>query len=83
MGLGVLDTTRAHVPGRSHPAHNYACLCKYTEHSFCIGTTDILEREHPNNEPVIDSNLKYDRSGSVPILLVPQPSDDPNDPLVC
>ncbi|GJP98079.1 hypothetical protein AnigIFM59636_007954 [Aspergillus niger] len=60
MGLGVLDTTRAHVPG----------------------TTDILEREHPNNEPVIDSNLKYDRSGSVPILLVPQPSDDPNDPLL-
>ncbi|OJJ70764.1 hypothetical protein ASPBRDRAFT_636177 [Aspergillus brasiliensis CBS 101740] len=59
MGLGVLDTTRAHVPG----------------------TTDILERERSNNEPVIDSNLKYDRSGSVPILLVPQPSDDPNDPL--
>ncbi|KAL8975166.1 MAG: hypothetical protein Q9197_000623 [Variospora fuerteventurae] len=28
-----------------------------------------------------DSYLKYDRSGPVPILLVPQPSDDPNDPL--
>ncbi|PYI09018.1 MFS transporter [Aspergillus sclerotiicarbonarius CBS 121057] len=59
MGLGVLDTTRAHVPG----------------------TSDILEREHSNDEPVVHSNLKYDRSGSVPILLVPQPSDDPNDPL--
>lgn len=26
--------------------------------------------------------LKYDRSGSVPIILVPQPSGSPNDPLV-
>lgn len=25
--------------------------------------------------------LKYDRSGPVPVILVPQPSDDPNDPL--
>ena len=30
----------------------------------------------------LDPNLKYDRSGPHPILLVPQPSDDPNDPLV-
>lgn len=29
------------------------------------------------------SHLKYDRSGKVPTILVPQPSDDPNDPLVC
>lgn len=28
-----------------------------------------------------DSGLKCDRSGPVPIILVPQPSDDPNDPL--
>ncbi|PWY76378.1 MFS transporter [Aspergillus sclerotioniger CBS 115572] len=59
MGLGVLDTTRAYVPG----------------------TSNILERDHSNDEPAVYSNLKYDRSGSVPILLVPQPSDDPNDPL--
>ena len=26
--------------------------------------------------------MKYDRSGPVPVILVPQPSDDPNDPLV-
>ncbi|KAI9670447.1 MAG: hypothetical protein M1829_004770 [Trizodia sp. TS-e1964] len=26
-------------------------------------------------------NLKYDRTGPVDIILVPQPSDDPNDPL--
>lgn len=30
----------------------------------------------------VDANLKYDRRGAVPIILVPQPSDDPNDPLV-
>lgn len=29
-----------------------------------------------------DARLKYDRSGPVPTILVPQPSDDPNDPLV-
>jgi hypothetical protein len=27
------------------------------------------------------SSLKYDRNGPVPIILVPQPSNDPNDPL--
>lgn len=27
------------------------------------------------------THLKYDRTGKTPILLVPQPSDDPNDPL--
>ncbi|KNG87266.1 MFS transporter [Aspergillus nomiae NRRL 13137] len=45
------------------------------------GTSDILERESSNEQTNVDSNLKYDRSGAIPILLVPQPSDDPNDPL--
>ncbi|KAE8376820.1 MFS transporter [Aspergillus bertholletiae] len=45
------------------------------------GTSDILEKEDSNEQNDVDSNLKYDRSGTVPILLVPQPSDDPNDPL--
>ena len=30
----------------------------------------------------VNSSLKYDRSGKVAVILVPQPSDDPNDPLV-
>jgi len=30
----------------------------------------------------LDPSLKYDLTGDVPIVLVPQPSDDPNDPLV-
>ncbi|KAE8349079.1 putative MFS transporter [Aspergillus coremiiformis] len=45
------------------------------------GTSDIFERERSSEQIVIDSSLKYDRSGTTPILLVPQPSDDPNDPL--
>ncbi|KAL4808548.1 major facilitator superfamily domain-containing protein [Aspergillus unguis] len=46
------------------------------------GTVDILEKARSEDQlPAYDSNLKYDRSGSEPILLVPQPSDDPNDPL--
>ncbi|KAE8163172.1 major facilitator superfamily domain-containing protein [Aspergillus tamarii] len=45
------------------------------------GTSDIIERESSNEQTDVDTNLKYDRSGTVPILLVPQPSDDPNDPL--
>ncbi|KAL4930619.1 putative MFS transporter [Aspergillus undulatus] len=47
------------------------------------GTVNILEQEEPSEDqpPTYYSNLKYDRSGPEPILLVPQPSDDPNDPL--
>jgi hypothetical protein len=36
----------------------------------------------PTDTGEIDSRLKYDRNGAIPIILVPQPSDDPNDPLV-
>ncbi|PWY76195.1 MFS transporter [Aspergillus heteromorphus CBS 117.55] len=60
MGLGVLDTRHAHVPG----------------------TSVILRTEaDTTGEVTVHSELKYDGTGSVPILLVPQPSDDPNDPL--
>lgn len=30
----------------------------------------------------LDPNIKYDTTGPTPIVLIPQPSDDPNDPLV-
>lgn len=30
----------------------------------------------------LNPNLKYDLAGPDPIVLIPQPSDDPNDPLV-
>ncbi|EON66743.1 hypothetical protein W97_05989 [Coniosporium apollinis CBS 100218] len=47
------------------------------------GTATVLDDEARQREEnvVVDPNLKYDRSGPHPIILVPQPSDDPNDPL--
>ncbi|KAK7727758.1 hypothetical protein SLS57_002801 [Botryosphaeria dothidea] len=39
------------------------------------------DAQRRNSLSQLDPNLKYDRSGPHPILLVPQPSDDPNDPL--
>ncbi|KAF2454854.1 major facilitator superfamily domain-containing protein [Lineolata rhizophorae] len=47
------------------------------------GTSTVLDdegRQRGDNVP-IDPSLKYDLSGPRPIILVPQPSDDPNDPL--
>ncbi|KAJ6262453.1 hypothetical protein Dda_3261 [Drechslerella dactyloides] len=45
--------------------------------------TAILEDSNAgqSDNQVLDPNLKYDTSGPQPIVLVPQPSDDPNDPL--
>jgi len=34
-----------------------------------------------NSTDELDPRLKYDTSGKKPIVLIPQPSDDPNDPL--
>ncbi|OJD13718.1 hypothetical protein AJ78_05850 [Emergomyces pasteurianus Ep9510] len=46
------------------------------------GTSYILDDDSSTAEQLDpDQNLKYDHSGPVPIILVPQPSDDPNDPL--
>ncbi|OAL70169.1 MFS transporter [Trichophyton violaceum] len=47
------------------------------------GTTYVLDDDGSSVETPVpeESHLKYDKSGAVPIILVPQPSDDPNDPL--
>ncbi|KAL1987647.1 hypothetical protein VTN96DRAFT_2888 [Rasamsonia emersonii] len=46
------------------------------------GTSYILDDDSaPPRDVPTEPWLKYDRSGPVPIILVPQPSDDPNDPL--
>ncbi|KAI9670358.1 MAG: hypothetical protein M1817_004401 [Caeruleum heppii] len=46
------------------------------------GTVFVLDdASRPPNHEISDSRLKYDTTGPVPIILVPQPSDDPNDPL--
>ena len=46
------------------------------------GTSLQYEDESILPKQRLSSHLKYDRSGDVPVILVPQPSDDPNDPLV-
>ncbi|KAL9614753.1 MAG: hypothetical protein Q9167_000744 [Letrouitia subvulpina] len=46
------------------------------------GTSVILDDDrHPLNQSGFNANLKYNRNGLIPVVLVPQPSDDPNDPL--
>ncbi|PGH28940.1 hypothetical protein GX50_08326, partial [[Emmonsia] crescens] len=46
------------------------------------GTSFILDDDSSTAEQLAPNpNLKYDHTGPVPIILVPQPSDDPNDPL--
>ena len=49
-----------------------------------LGTAFIYEdASRPTQDGQLESRrLKYDRSGLRAIILVPQPSDDPNDPLV-
>ena len=48
------------------------------------GTTRYFDDPNrPQEAQPESSHLKCDTSGKVPIILVPQPSDDPNDPLVC
>jgi hypothetical protein len=47
------------------------------------GTTRYFDDpERPQAATSEHAGLKCDTSGPVPIILVPQPSDDPNDPLV-
>ncbi|PHH79882.1 hypothetical protein CDD82_2107 [Ophiocordyceps australis] len=48
----------------------------------CPGTSRYYDDpNHAQKATSLDSSLKCDTSGSVPIILTPQPSDDPNDPL--
>ena len=80
MGLGVLEAAAGeHVPGEmaNHSMESRAKL-------ICsAGTSFVLDdASRPSQTVDLDTRLKYDQSGPVPIILVPQPSDDPNDPLV-
>jgi hypothetical protein len=53
-----------------------------TKLKLIAGTATVLDDEARLQEEhtVHDPNLKYDPTGQ--IILVPQPSNDPNDPLV-
>ncbi|KAG6003961.1 hypothetical protein E4U21_001541 [Claviceps maximensis] len=50
-------------------------------HDAVPGTTRYFDDPNRPQEATGDVHLKCDRSGRVPVILVPQPSDDPNDPL--
>lgn len=80
MGLGVLDVADGqHVPGTIIAIAEQP---NQSLHGFA-GTSFIHDdASRPFHAVDVHSGLKYDRSGSVPVILVPQPSDDPNDPLV-
>ena len=79
MALGILEASSGHVPGM----YIIFSLGSNGLLSFSIGTSHVYDdasRPLPIEES--RSRLKYDRTGAVPTILVPQPSDDPNDPLV-
>lgn len=47
------------------------------------GTVYVYEEAQRRDEQLrVAVDLKTDTSGKTPIIKVPQPSDDPNDPLV-
>ncbi|KAL7275490.1 hypothetical protein RUND412_001576 [Rhizina undulata] len=52
----------------------------FTGTSFMSAGSSTEARTTTSSE--LDPRLKYDTSGPYPIILVPQPSDDPNDPLI-
>lgn len=62
-----------------------ASLVLESKTDLILGTSFVVDDEARRAEEttILDPNLKYDKSGPTPIILVPQPSDDPNDPLVC
>lgn len=74
--MGVLEPSgSSSVPGISWlTAH--AMATAYT----AAGTSFVYDDASRQVE-VGSAALKYGRSGREPIILVPQPSDDPNDPL--
>ncbi|KAL9098905.1 MAG: hypothetical protein Q9163_005515 [Psora crenata] len=80
MGLGVLDSKLAQVPGK-YPLRPRGHLKKIYIDDLA-GTSFVYDDDsRPAPDRELNSRLKYDRSGPVPTILVPQPSDDPNDPL--
>lgn len=80
MGLGILESSKVEtVPGSL-----FAGLPSYRSLLILVPGTafiyDDASRPMHGGQPQ-SRRLKYG-SGPVPVILVPQPSDDPNDPLV-
>ncbi|EEP82993.1 conserved hypothetical protein [Uncinocarpus reesii 1704] len=78
MGLGILEDHKLdHVPGVFSNSIVRSWIWLISKQ----GTTYVLDDDSSSVEQTETPNVKYDRTGPVPIILVPQPSDDPNDPL--
>lgn len=78
MGLGILEPSNCeNVPGRRSRSRGLQTYFLFTS----LGTSFVLD-DISRPADATHSTLKYDRNGPTPIILVPQPSDDPNDPLV-
>lgn len=87
MGLGVLEDHKlAHVPGKPLPpqcrSNSTRWMDTLADPVLRIGTATLEDLD-----PVASlargndtSRLKRSKKG---VILVPQPSDDPKDPLVC
>jgi hypothetical protein len=67
-----------HVPGRINIVCSLRLLLTLIKGRHGILTT--LKGHKLAGQRI--TGLKCDTSGSVPIILAPRPSDDPNDPLV-
>lgn len=89
MGLGVLeDKVMDHVPGTATPPLAPSSSSSQSDEGHAAADTIIAgttryfdDPDRPQYAADRVDGLKYDTSGPVPIILVPQPSDDPNDPL--
>lgn len=88
MGLWILEPrSTENVPGmQSMTLFTLYLNCKLPQQQLIVsspGTTCYFDDpERPQHVDISNvGGLKCDTSGPVPILLVPQPSDDPNDPL--
>jgi len=81
MGLGILETrSRGHVPGGSLQAFVHNNVQRRSTDKHAPGTATLDEILQTTNVASDDSSLKRS-SGANPVILIPQPSDDPNDPL--
>lgn len=75
----ILEDRMEHVPGRTSAIFGRKFYFLLTN----SGTTRYYDDpERPQIATAASAGLKCDTSGSVPIILIPQPSDDPRDPLV-
>lgn len=62
---------------------NAAYLFPANRYATPPGTSNIYEQADDRSDQVDTTRLKHDWTTKEPTILVPQPSDDPNDPLVC